>query len=68
MTAKERILDGTDWTYIEDVKNPREILLPSRNLILIALRAEKSRDRISFALFDDLALDFGHGSVIEAHR
>jgi hypothetical protein len=55
----------TDRTHIEDVKNPEKVLLPSRNLILIALGEDESMESIPFALLDDLSLDSGHRSVIE---
>ena len=54
-----------DRTYVEDVKDSIEIQLPASNLLLIVLRVEQSRDRISSALLDDLPLNFGHSSTIE---
>ena len=47
------------------MKNPRKVLLPGYDFVLIALGAEKSGDRIPFALLDDLPLDLCHGSAIE---
>ena len=49
---------------MEDLKDPHEILLPTRNRILIALLVDKSRESIPFALVDGLLLNCGHGSVI----
>ena len=48
------------------MKDPDEIVPPNRNLVLIALRAEKSRDRIPFTVLDDFRLDLGHRSAIQA--
>ena len=59
------MLNKTDRTYIEDVKNPGKVLLPRYDLVLIALRAEKSGHRIPFTPFDDFPLDLGHGPVFE---
>jgi hypothetical protein len=47
------------------VKNPDKVLLPSRDLILIALGEDESMESIPFALLDDLSLDSVHRSVIE---
>ena len=66
-------LEGGCWqtpsinnrTYVEDVKDPVEVLPPCRNRVLVALCAEGPRDRVSLALVDDLALDFSHSPVIE---
>ena len=52
-------------TYVEDVKNPDEVLLPCSNPVLIALGEDKSMYRIPFALIDDLPLDIGQSSIIE---
>ena len=54
----------TDRTYIEDVKDPKEVLLPSHNFYLIVLRVENSGGDIPFALLDDLLLDLCHGSMV----
>ena len=50
---------------MEDLKDPHEILLPTRNRILIAFLVNKSREDIPFAFLDGLLLNCGHGSVIE---
>ena len=52
-------------TYVEDVKDPSEVLPPTRNHIFVDLRMENSRDHISFALVDDLPLDLGHSPAVE---
>ena len=47
------------------MKDPIEILPPSRNRILVGLRVECSRHRMSFTLAGDLPLDFSHGPAIK---
>jgi hypothetical protein len=47
------------------MKDPDKVLLPTHNLVLLGLRADKSGDRIPFALFDDLPLNTGQGSAID---
>jgi hypothetical protein len=47
------------------VKDPDKVLLPSSNLVLIAFGEDESINCIPFTLFDDLALDLGHGPAIE---
>ena len=58
-------LHEIDLTHIEGVKDPVEILPPTRNHIFVPLRVEGSRDRTSFTLVDDLPLDLGHSPAIE---
>ena len=48
------------------MKNPIELLPPGGNRIFVVLRMEDSRDRVPFTLLNDLPLDLGHSSVIEA--
>jgi hypothetical protein len=50
------------------VKDPDKVLIPSSNLILIALREEEPEDYIPFALLTDIPLHLGHGSAIDGHR
>jgi hypothetical protein len=59
------MLNRSDWTHVEDVKNPEEVLLPSRNLLLVAFCEDEPGHRISFTLLDDLPLDPRQGSTIE---
>ena len=59
------MLNGTDRPHVEDMKNPDKILLPSRNLVLIALGEDESVDRVPFPSLAHLPLDRGHGTVIE---
>ena len=47
------------------MKDPEKVLLPSGNLVLIALGEDESGDHISFTLFVDLLLDLSQGSAIE---
>lgn len=54
-----------DLTYIEDVKDPDEVMFPNGNLILV-LRVEKSGSHVRFTLLYYLPLNLGHSSVIEA--
>ena len=56
---------GIDLTYVEDVKDPSEVLPPTRNRIFVDLRMEDPRDRMSFTLVNDLPLDLGHSPAVE---
>ena len=47
------------------MEDPVEVLPPSRNLILVAVRTEHLRHHIPFPLLDDPLLHCGHGSAIE---
>jgi hypothetical protein len=46
------------------VKDPDEVLVPSSDLVLIALREDESGECIPFTPLDDLFLDLGHGSAV----
>ena len=46
------------------MKDIIEVLFPSGNLILVVLRVEGLRGRVSFTQLDDLALDTGQSSVL----
>ena len=48
------------------MEDPDEVLLPSRNLVLITFGVEESGGDTSFTPFNDLPLDISHGSAIEA--
>ena len=52
-------------TYIEDLKDPGKVLLPSCDLVLIALREDESDHRIPIAMLADLPLYLCHCSVIK---
>ena len=52
-------------TYSEDLKYPDEVLLPTRDLILIVLGQDESKDRPPFAPFGDPPLDLRQGPTIE---
>jgi hypothetical protein len=47
------------------MKDPDEVLLPSRNLVPIGFGEDESVERVPLALLDNLPLDLGHGSKIE---
>ena len=55
-----------DQTYIEDMEDPVEVLLPTSNLFLIGFRVEESRGHVSLTLLDDHFLNRGHSPGIEA--
>ena len=55
----------TDYTHVEDVKDPDKVLLPSRDLLLVALREYESGHYTALALLDDFFLDPGQSSEIE---
>ena len=48
------------------MEDPDKVVPPSRNPVLIALRVDESGDRAPFTMLDNLALDPGYGSTIEA--
>jgi hypothetical protein len=47
------------------MKDPVEVRPPGGDRLFVALRMEKSRDRISFTPLDDLPLDLCHSPAIE---
>ena len=52
---------GAHGTHVENNEDPVELGLPSGNGLLVIPRAEKSRDCVASALFDDLVLYFRDG-------
>jgi hypothetical protein len=54
----------TDGTYVEDVKNPVELQLPTGNHFFVILRLEESRDGVPPTPFDDFLLDLCHSPAI----
>ena len=62
--GRQRMSNRIDGTYVEDLKDLVEFLLPSSDHILVVLRVEESRGRVSFSLLDGLPLDLCHSSVI----
>ena len=50
------------------MKNPDKVLIPSRNLILVALREDEPEGRVSFAPLIDIPLHLNHGSAIDGQR
>ena len=53
-----------DWTHVEDVEDPVEILPPSSDCTFIAPRVEETRGWIPFSLLDNVLLDRGHSPAI----
>jgi hypothetical protein len=56
---------GINRTHIEDLKDPNEILLPTRNLVLVVLGEDESEHSTPFTPLADLLLHFYQGPVIE---
>ena len=56
--------NGSNRTYVENVKDSDKVLLPTGDLILVALREDESEERVSFTLLDDLPLDPSQGTTI----
>jgi hypothetical protein len=52
-------------THVENLKDPSKVLLPSGDLVLIALRKDEPVDCISLTLFIELPLNSGHDCTIE---
>ena len=53
-------------THVKDVKDPVEVQPPGGDCLFVALRVEKTTDRISFApALDDVPLDLGHSPAVE---
>ena len=46
------------------MKDLVQIRLPPRYLVLVVLRMNESRDRVSFALLDDVPLDRRHSPMV----
>jgi len=61
----QEMSNRTDWTYVEDMKDPIEVPLPSRNLIFDSWDVEEASGCILFALYDDLPLNLCHSSTID---
>ena len=55
-----------DGTHVENMKEPIQIRFPPCYLVLVVLGMDKSRDRISFALLDDIPLNRRHSSVVRS--
>jgi hypothetical protein len=60
-----RVPSRTDRTYIEDLKDPHKVLLPTRDLILVVLGEDESEDCTPLTPLDDLPLHLYQGSAIE---
>jgi hypothetical protein len=48
------------------MKDSDEVLLPTRNLVLIRFGEDESVEPVPFTLFHHLPLDLGHGSEIKS--
>ena len=48
------------------MENLVQVRPPGGDRLIIALRAQTPRDRVSFTSFSDVPLDLGHGPVIES--
>ena len=60
-----RIPSRVNRAHVEDLKDPDEILLPSRDLILVVLGEDESEDRPPFTPFCDPPLNLRQGPTIE---
>ena len=60
------VIHKGDRTHVEDVKDPVEVQFPGPDRILIARRMDKSRDRVSLTLLDDLPLNLRHSPAIKS--
>jgi hypothetical protein len=60
-----RAPSGIDRTYIEDLKDPHKVLLPTRNLVFVVLGEDESEDCTPFTPLDDLPLHLHQSSAIE---
>ena len=60
-----RKLKGIDLTRIKHMKDPEEVLLPNRDLVLVAFCEDESEHWIPFPLLFDLPLNPRHDSAIE---
>jgi hypothetical protein len=63
--VRERPTEPTNRTYVEDVKDPDKVLLPSCDLVLIAFGKDESIDRAPFTLLNHLPLHLGQCSAIK---
>ena len=60
----QHIQNRTQCTHVEDEKDSVEVSPPSLDRLLIILRVQESRHRISFAHLDDLLLDLCQSSAM----
>ena len=57
------LANTSDQTYVEDVKDPEKVLLPSGDFVFIALRKYELDHCVPFTLLDDPHSDLHHGST-----
>jgi hypothetical protein len=56
----------TNRTHVEDLKDPNQVLLPTRNLVLIVPGEDELEGCVPFTTLDDLLLHLYQGPAIEA--
>jgi hypothetical protein len=56
---------GTNRTHVEDLKDPDEVLLPTRNLLLVVLGEDESEHSTPFTPLGGLPLHLYQRSAIE---
>ena len=56
----------SDRTHVEDIENSVQVRPPGGDRLIITLRVETSRDRVSFTSLGDVPLDLGHSTGIES--
>ena len=65
---RQQISVRTDLTYVEDVKEPGQVLPPSSDRIFVIFGMKETRDGISFTLLNNPHLDRGHSAMIDLGR
>ena len=63
-TISQRLPNRIDWTHVEDLKDPVEVLSPCRNSIFVVLRVDNPGNSAPFTLLDDLVLYPGYSSAM----
>ena len=61
----QRLPNAIHWTHRENLKDPIEVLSPSRDSILVRLRVDHSRNYASLTPFDHVVLYPGHSPAID---
>ena len=57
------MLNWTNRTHVEHVKDPDKVLFPSGNLVPVALREDESEHCTPFTLLNDLDMNLCYGSA-----
>ena len=63
--VSSRMLNGTDGTHVEDMKNPDKVLFPSGNLVLVFLRKDESVNWTPLPMLGGHPLNLRHSSGIQ---